>query len=257
MKPIKKWNKELFRLTRENIVLLFLSNAVLVFVTYAFSAVFRSFAEKDNVTLSMADYFLIAKQPYFFYLANTFLSVIILSFVCKRQFRINYIIRQKSLKTLFIHQCYIAAVMSLFFSILQTIVSAIIAVLNCNIGINFSEKNSYFYYHTDGYLNDFSFIQIIALTFFAGFFCMTLMNILFVILKWIFKHDATCIMIMLLIGFIDSVSGRGVVTYFGATYEQFVPAYSYTTLIIPPILAAAVFLLGMFIANKKEFLHAK
>ncbi len=257
MKHIKSLHRELFFFVREHKILLCGTVLLLIFLSFSFPVPNVHTVENEQRVVSIADYFLLLKEPLFFYLANIFVSVFLLFRIIKNNFKINFIVRQKNIGTLYAKHCCAAGYLAFGVSLVQTIVTLGVAALHTPVLINFSQTNSAFYFYTDAQISSVSFFGVLALTFLYGFLCVFLFLLLYIALRWLFGRDFICFIIILLIWLLDSYGNFGIVSRFGASYRDFVPSYHYLSLLGLAAACAAVFYAGKACLKYKEFLHEK
>lgn len=83
MKHIKSLHRELFFFVREHKILLCCTVLLLIFLSFSFPVPNVHTVENEQRVVSIADYFLLLKEPLFFYLANIFVSVFLLFRIIK------------------------------------------------------------------------------------------------------------------------------------------------------------------------------
>lgn len=157
MKHIKSLHRELFFFVREHKILLCCTVLLLIFLSFSFPVPNVHTVENEQRVVSIADYFLLLKEPLFFYLANIFVSVFLLFRIIKNNFKINFIVRQKNIGTLYAKHCCAAGYLAFGVSLVQTIVTLGVAALHTPVLINFSQTNSAFYFYTDAQISSVSF----------------------------------------------------------------------------------------------------
>lgn len=257
MKHIKTLRHELLFFVREHKLLLLCTVLILIFLSVSFPIPNVRTVENEQRVVSIADYFLLLKQPLFFYLANIFVSVFLLFRMIKNHFKINYLLRQQNVGVLYTRQCLAAGCLAFCVSLMQSIVTLGVAALHTPVLINFSQINSAFYFYTDAQTSGISFFGVLAVTFLFGFVCIYMFLLLYIALRWLTGRDFVCFIIILLVGLLDSYGNFGAVSCFGASYGDFVPSYHYLSLFGLAAACAAVYCAGKACLKFKEFLHEK
>jgi len=257
MKRIKALHHELLFFVREHKLLFFCTVLILIFLSVAFPIPNVRTVENEQRAVSIADYFLLLKQPLFFYLANIFVAVFLLFRFMKNHFKINFLVRQENIGLLYTKHCCAAGYLAFCVSLIQAIVTLGVGAFHTPVLINFNQINSAFYFYADAQISSISFFGVFAVTFLFGFICIFMFLLLYIALRWLTGRDFICFIIILLVGLLDSYGNFGVVSYFGASYADFVPSYHFLSLIGIAAVCAMIFYAGKACLKYKEFLHEK
>lgn len=257
MKYIKRWNKELLMFIKENIILDAIFIIFIPLLSYIWSNFYIIHAEVNRANASVADYFIILKSPYYFYIVNVLLSIMVLSQIIKRDFTINYFVREKSNFKIFIKHCYNSVIIALIFTVYQTVCTIIISLKKTDILINFDKKRSLFHYLNGTTVENLNFIYVVLISVVFSFLAITLINIMYVCIKWLLNSDLISVVTVLLICFTDVFALKGICALCGLDYQQWIPTYDAIKLLIPLGIIILLILVGARLCKFKELLNAK
>ncbi|MDD4700186.1 MAG: hypothetical protein PHV07_08035 [Oscillospiraceae bacterium] len=257
MKHIKAWTGEFFLFFKDNPIILALYIIAMPLLTLAWIQSFVVYAKRALVPICFVDYFIITKDGFFIYMVVVLMSILLCAFLNKNDFNINRIIRQKDVRKIWIKQTYFSILVSFSVSAYQLIIVSIIGILNYTVLINFNQKQSLFGLFNDGSTTNKVVIPMVVIASFVFcFLAVALMNIIYQLLKWVSNHDFICLIALILIGFLDSYGGVGIINLAGVSYGKWLP-YRPITLLIPILVIVAVYVIGLKYSEHKEFLNAK
>lgn len=263
MKYIKNWTRTYFQFCFDNKIYLILVLILLACIAWLWYRVFLSLFFFDRIPISYADLFItmvsppVGWSPYGMVVIP--LMVIFLILLESNDFKINYLIREKTLEAVWLRQVFWAILTAFFVSLSLTFMTAIVGYLCTDVPINFDDRQSMFAFYSDGLTAaNPSLLSVATMFFLYCFSIASFMGILFSLLRWLLSSLWLPLVVILLIGFIDySPSGVSLV------YTLATIGYSYwagTASSNLGILLGASLVLGIvgyFLLPKRELKHAK
>lgn len=212
--------------------------------------------KNSDIVFSFADFLLQTCYPLVFYTNLVILPCFVISTFIKFDFSVNSIIRYTISKSIYFKQCVLANIVSLIFVVYQFVITTIIGCNLTNVKINFSQKNSLFCFINQGSTSDVSLFMVFLITLLFCFFFSLFFSLLYITMKWLLHNDIAIFLFIIIFYILDYACGIGVCNLFGVYYEKWFP-YNWLNLIIILLMSIAIFLMGRFVSDRKEFLNAK
>lgn len=256
MIQFKQYNKFLLMFFKSNLLIVIGLITIVPLISFICMYIDTQQFFSISLKISRTDYYIWTNNGIVFYSNLVLIPCFLLSFIIQKDFSVNYAIRFKYKKSIWIKQSYYSLIFSFFFVIYQFTISSILGSIFSTTLINFKEKQSVFWFINQGKTSNISFSEVLIYTIFFSFFTCILFNIFHLIIKWFFRFDFITFVSFIILGICDIYGGIGICSLWGINYNnllEFQPILSF----VPILCSCILWVLGFILSGRKDLLHAK
>ncbi len=258
LSEIKLWTKMFFKSVGCCKLIIIIYIFVLSAIIFLSILLNFSYSYSRNQGYCLADCFMFLSNPSFWGLFIIPLSIFLIFHLLKYDNNFNFISRFRSKSSIWFQQVFKSFVISFCLTIYSVLLTLFIGSFLSDNLINWNIENSIYFLVNKTTTDNYTFLEVVLITFFSMLIIMITINLVAVFLQWVTNNSTISWLYVILISGLNLfggkyciISGRAIVGY----REMQNIIYSVLGMVLSVILIIIVIILGKVFSKRKEFLY--